>query len=301
MSQGSGKKSLLERLNTLSGVLALVLVIANFALDCSGDVDNRRRQNDVDLGSVRSSIHLDLYPWPQVMGSEQNARDALPILDRVLTNRPSDVQSAKATLYKGVCHFILRDWEEAEKLLAEASSSASTKHAAYSFLASLHEELGDMEEAEGYYETLIEEDQASVSPFVNLSRLLYQDRRAQEALRVVKEGLRRNSKHPKLRNNAGLIYARMGEQMDAERNFREAVRAAPEVAVYRAHLGWVLYGRGELQEAAEHLKRAVELDPGSYIRRHQLMEVYEAMGEHDRAAELRREVVLLAGEEPGED
>ena len=82
-----------------------------------------------------------------------------------------------------------------------------------------------------------------------------------EALRILRDGLRR---HPEVSSGhvvRGWIYAGQGDTADAEAAFRAALDVDPQNVAALRGLGDILAQRGDVSEASEVLRRLMSLDP----------------------------------------
>ena len=76
-----------------------------------------------------------------------------------------------------------------------------------------------------------------------------------------------DSKLPRLYNNLGLCYYRLGELAVAVRHFEQALALDPQYARAHFNLGLVYAKQGEHQAAADAFARALELDP-NHVQAH---------------------------------
>ena len=97
--------------------------------------------------------------------------------------------------------------------------------------------------------------------FVNLADAYRKDGDPLEALRILREGLRR---HPRLASGhvvRGWVYAEQGDSDDAEEAFRAALGVDPGNVSALRGLGELLARKGETVEALEILRLLLPLDP----------------------------------------
>ncbi|MCA9753304.1 MAG: tetratricopeptide repeat protein, partial [Gemmatimonadetes bacterium] len=91
------------------------------------------------------------------------------------------------------------------------------------------------------------------------------------------------------------VLARVGEDGEAEREYREALALTPGYPEARYHLGALLLRQGRVGEAFPELDAAVRAMPSSFRARRSLAEAWETAGRPDQAIPLRREIVALTG------
>jgi len=92
----------------------------------------------------------------------------------------------------------------------------------------------------------------------------------------------------------GAARAQAGRLAEAEAKLREAVEAAPDLAVAHVQLGVVLARMGRVDEALACFQRGVELAPGDAYAQMNLANVYRRFGQLDRALAHYRQAVKAA-------
>jgi tetratricopeptide (TPR) repeat protein len=95
----------------------------------------------------------------------------------------------------------------------------------------------------------------------------------------------------------GISLAREGKLPGAERELREAVRAAPAVALYRAQLGSILGLQGKWKEALESFQEAINLAPENLDFRRETAAVQWQLGLMSSA---EKNLQLVLGKRPGD-
>jgi arylsulfatase A-like enzyme/Flp pilus assembly protein TadD len=83
----------------------------------------------------------------------------------------------------------------------------------------------------------------------------------QEALAIVRDGLRQFPGSPRLHEQAGMLLLDLGRHREAEAELRKAVDLAPGQASSYLHLATALEKLGRLREAAASLREVVERNP----------------------------------------
>jgi tetratricopeptide (TPR) repeat protein len=163
--------------------------------------------------------------------------------------------------------------------------------------------------------------------YVNLSTILSESGRAEEAIPLLERAVAANPSHTKTLNNLGIAYSRVGRIEDAASCYRRALAADPENVNALANLAQILSSQGRFEDAAAlferavrlwpgsgflhlglgsalaetgrpgeaeaPLRRAVALEPGSAEARFQLARVLEALGRREEAAQAYREALRL--------
>ncbi|HWW61010.1 MAG TPA: sulfatase-like hydrolase/transferase [Thermoanaerobaculia bacterium] len=84
-----------------------------------------------------------------------------------------------------------------------------------------------------------------------------------DAAKEIEALLARNPGWSDLRNDLGLAYEQLGDLANAERAYREAIRATPELAPeFALSLASVLVSEGRVDEAEAHARIALSSNPG---------------------------------------
>ncbi len=194
----------------------------------------------------------------------QQGRDGLPDLEAALAIAPND-----ATLYYllGLHWRAADDPESAYVAFAQARALDPDNPALAVELGAAAQALGDLAEAEGWYDRAV-----ALAP---------DDVRWQ--------GLR------------AAFYADSEVELDAARlaAIESAAARAPGDPDVRASLGWAYYRTGALEQAYDELSAAVQLDPNRPRSRYYFAVMLERLGDRQGAADSYRFVVEQVGTEGG--
>ena len=76
------------------------------------------------------------------------------------------------------------------------------------------------------------------------------------ALQELAEAVKLDPTNPKIYNVYGLVYATMGQDTDAARNFRKALELAPNDSEFRQNWGWYLCTHGQARESIPEFEAA---------------------------------------------
>ena len=77
------------------------------------------------------------------------------------------------------------------------------------------------------------------------------------ALQELAEAVKLDPTNPKIYNVYGLVYATLGQDAEAARNFRKAIELAPNDSEFRQNWGWYLCTHGQAKEAIPEFEMAV--------------------------------------------
>lgn len=76
------------------------------------------------------------------------------------------------------------------------------------------------------------------------------------ALQELDEAVKLDPKNAKIYNVYGLVYATLGKDADAQRNFQQAIELAPSDSEIRQNWGWFLCTHGRAQESIPEFEKA---------------------------------------------
>lgn len=82
----------------------------------------------------------------------------------------------------------------------------------------------------------------------------------------------------------GLCYMRLGNETEAEKSYREGIKAGIESPAFHLNLGVIHFHRKENEQAIAELQKAIVLDDMNVTAHYQLGEVYRTMGNLGKAA-----------------
>jgi tetratricopeptide (TPR) repeat protein len=157
--------------------------------------------------------------------------------------------------------------------------------------AQLMESRGQLDEAQGQYERLLELDPNNRSALVGLARLQHRRGSMDAAIAGYQRALRVAGNDPVILNDLGLCLARTGRTAEAIRTLQAALAAKPDSLLYRNNLaavlvetkqiplavqtlaqthgsavayynvGYLLHQRGDVKGAYDHFTLALQADP----------------------------------------
>jgi type IV pilus assembly protein PilF len=86
----------------------------------------------------------------------------------------------------------------------------------------------------------------------------YERGQMQVAMQELEEAMKLDPKNAKIYNVYGLVYAVLGEDANAERNFQQAIALAPNDSEIRQNWGWYLCTHGKPRESIPEFEMAVK-------------------------------------------
>jgi len=149
------------------------------------------------------------------------------------------------------------------------------------FLA--HEQTKIYKSEETVWRNAANKNHSSYLPHYNLGVILLGQGHEVEAEKEFKEAIRRNPGHAGSHSNLGLIFHRRGEYKQAIRHYKEALRNGPCPIDVHEQLADALSSSGDLDGAVKEYLLAIGLNPRSAILHNNLATVFVKMGRLDEA------------------
>jgi tetratricopeptide (TPR) repeat protein len=150
------------------------------------------------------------------------------------------------------------------------------------WLARLYRFQNQHDEAEKVLRGILKHDPDDEAALEQLSQLLIDEGRSQEAIDLLKQEAE-GSSSPEIYDLLGNAYSQSKDFANAEVAFRKAVEDDPDDTGHLKGLAQALLSQDKYAEALEQYKRLSELEPGTaenYIR---LAQLYRRLGQFDQA------------------
>jgi len=163
------------------------------------------------------------------------------------------------------------------------------------WLARLYRLQNEHDKAEGVLRALLTHEPENENAVEQLSQLLLDEGKSQEAIATLKSILDR-APAPRLWDLYGDAYTQIHDLANAEQAYRKAAEAQPGDVNHRRGLAQTLLNEEKFPEALEQYQRLTEIDaedPDNYIR---LAEIYRQLKQLDKA---EQNVLLAKQRAPG--
>ena len=147
-------------------------------------------------------------------------------------------------------------------------------------------ELGQHDEAAGYFRTAMNAAPGNPNPIFNLGNTFLNQNDFEAAANVYAKVLRVAPTHPRVRNNFAIALQSMGRPEAAVKLLREQLELNPEDARVHYNLGVSLLELEQLDDAVGSLRRAAALAPNFIPAQEDLGEALRQMGSRDESREL---------------
>jgi Flp pilus assembly protein TadD len=191
--------------------------------------------------------------------------------------------------------FFERRYEEATELFHLYTERKSENPWGHYMLALSAWKAGDHPRAEAAFERAIELDPGHVKSWLNLSRVLLDDSRAEEALAKIDEALAIDAESSVALRLQGRAYHQLGRREDAIDAYRQAILVDDQDAWSMNNLGLMLIEEERFSEALPALARAAELQEDVAIFQNNLGVALERSGYFRAAEEAYESVLALDG------
>lgn len=244
--------------------------------------------SDFKLGRGGQNIFLKALVAKAFIDNE-NYEIAQTLLNRIVTER-KDYRDAWIML--GYVNIVLEDYEIAKDALNNAYDIDPVKPEIQFFLANVHEELGDEEEALNFYQLAYKNDYQPTSHVVQkLAELSLAQNYFQESFEFYAEFLKTSNEEVDLFiKPIWIAIEKLSDIKKAERMAEWARNSFPESAQSYNLLAWVELARGDLQKADSYLNQSFLIDPNfaaAHLNKGKLLErsgdIDEALRSYERA------------------
>ena len=132
------------------------------------------------------------------------------------------------------------------------------------------------------HEKALADDDQFPETLVNLSLVLLERGKTQEAQQQLERAAALNPELPEALYNLGLMAEGRGEREAAIRHYRDLLQFAPHVALARYRLAMLLF-KSKPQEAAKHIEHLVSFSPDFAPGHFQRAEMFRKLGQHQQA------------------
>jgi Tfp pilus assembly protein PilF len=267
--------------------VALVLLLAlSVALAGCGGEDSSGADASV-RGTQASTPQAQLPPPPDEYGppapQETEARVTVPEPRGEVTYEEAE----------GV--FFERRYDEAADLFALYTERKSENPWGYYMLGLSAWKAGDPERAEQAFGEALELDPGHVKSWLNLSRVLLDEGRAEEALTKIEEALAIDPESGIALRLQGRAYHQLGRREEAIESYRQAILIDDQDAWSMNNMGLILIEEERFAQALPALARAVELRDDVAIFHNNLGVALERAGFYRAAEQAFKAAIALDG------
>lgn len=193
--------------------------------------------------------------------SQKPAAEPDPLLDDPPASSGSAVAAASsAKVDQGVKAIQAEDYAGAKAVLTEARRESPNDPQAAYYLGVAHEQLGDLPAAEKEYRAALGLDPKLPEASANLSAILLDGGKMEEAVAVADQGLKTDPKNAALLVNRALALEGVGKKAEAVTAYGRAVEARPSDPELRLAYADLLIESGDKPRALAQVKGAQDTD-----------------------------------------
>lgn len=195
--------------------------------------------------------------------SQRPAQEPDPLLEEESSSpssAPSVAAPSSAKVDQGIKAIQGEDYAGAKAILTQARTESPKDPQAAYYLGVAHEQLGDIPAAEKEYRAALALDPKLAEASANLSAILLDGGKTDEALAVADQGLKADPKNPALLVNRALSLESAGNKKEAVLAYGRAVEARPKDPELRLAYADLLLDSGDKAAALEHVKAAQDTD-----------------------------------------
>jgi len=128
-------------------------------------------------------------------------------------------------------------------------------------LALQHHSAGDLHEAEGIYQQILQTDTKNPSALHLLGVIAHQEGENEGAVGLISKALAIKPDYAEAHNNLGLALQELGRLEEAVASYHKALAIQPNDAAVHSNLGKVLWEMGQLEEAIASCQKALAIKP----------------------------------------
>ena len=239
----------------------------------------------------------------EIYAESQRVRDAVLEAQQALTQEPDNVDAHRllARIYvQSLGDIDSGDVQEANVGKAVTEFQAILKavpddETSALWLARLYRFQGKQGEAEKLLRGLLNRDPDLGQALDQLSQILIDEGRSQEAIELLKQAAV-DSSSPDVYDLLGDAYTQAKDYPNAEDAYRNAIEQDPDDPGHRHGLASALVSQNKYAEAVEQFKKLTELEPGTADNHLRLAELYRRLGQFDDAQKSLEQAKQL---EPG--
>jgi tetratricopeptide (TPR) repeat protein len=156
-----------------------------------------------------------------------------------------------------------------------------------------HQRSGQVEQAEGLYRSVLENEPANAAALHGLGVAAYKRGQYEQAYELIGKAVAGNTQSAELQNSLGSVYKALGRIDEAEAAYERAVELSPDCADAYYNLGNCLAARGQYEDALTQYEKALGLKPDDAFVHYNMGVALQKLGRHEEAIASYGEVIRL--------
>tara|TARA_Y100001968_G_C19402198_1_gene741612 strand:+ start:308 stop:1903 length:1596 start_codon:yes stop_codon:yes gene_type:complete len=190
------------------------------------------------------------------------------------------------------------NFQEAEKYYQLLINQGFSDHRVLSNYGSLLKSLGKLKEAELYLRKAIELNPNYANAHYNLGNILNEIGKSKEAEISLRKAIELKPDFPTAHSNLGNVLSDQGKLKEAEILQRKAIELNPDLANAHYNLGNILMDIGNFKEAELFTRKAIELEPNFAEAHSNLGILFKAFGKLKEADLSTRKAIQIKHDLP---
>ena len=261
-----------------------------FARHTAGDWDGAAEEYEAVLRQEPRHARA-LYLLGCVRGQQERWADALPLLQRAVTENPS---FAEAQLNLGIACQILGHSAEALDAYNAALVLRPSYAAAHNGRGLVLQTLGRTDECVAAFACAVEHDPSHADAWNHLGIALQSQGHLEQAAACFGQAIRARPAFAQGYNNLGIVRHAQGQHEDALEACEQALALSPSFAEAHNNRGAVLKTLGRWEEAADSFTRALENNPAYADAHYNLGNTRDAQGRTAKAINCYTRAIEIA-------
>jgi len=189
----------------------------------------------------------------------ESYKEAIPPLENELKLRPDNLRTKQLL---GLSYFTTGDYEKASARLGEVVAAKPNEAGLYYPLALSLSKLGKTDEAQQVVRQMLIHGGDSPQVHILLAKAYYDQDNPTKALDELKAALTLDSKVQLAHFYSGLVYLKLGNFAEAEREFEKELLINPADIQAKYHLGYVLLANQETKRGMQLMREVIKTEPG---------------------------------------
>jgi len=213
---------------------------------------------------------LAAYGYSMLGHTDQAMKLATSVIDNIdddtaAHNEALGIAKAWALLTMGECERISGNTTDAIAYFEQAISVGSSLSTPYAALGDIYLSLGNVEEAEVWYDISLDIDPKYNRAIAGKIRSLWHQGKYNDAIVLLDGALQENPKNPFLLKELGIVLFEAQQYENAEQTFRQGLESMPGDPLLWVELGNALDMQNKFDEAEEAYQKAIVLGPNQSL------------------------------------
>jgi tetratricopeptide (TPR) repeat protein len=289
-----GIPELLSGLKYRRQILAASFIAVTAAMVVATRTQITYWKDSITLFSRAAAVTVDNTTMLKNLGNElcsaEDYRKAIDYFNRTIEIDPGD---AEAYVCKARALIEMKEFQQAEALLAEALQLRPDSAEAYNWMGVVFSRKSNPKDAIDHYRKAVRLKPDYATAFNNLGMALNDLGKSQEAIEYYRKAIEIKGDYAEAHSNLGLALQSTGNIDEAIRRFRKALLIKPDLSEAQKGLGKALMDSGRIDEAIALYRQVLRRDPSDEAAINNLGAALGRKGDAGRAIELFRKALEI--------